>query len=302
MLCCAATIIADALLVWGWRVPFLLSIVTLAVATVLRYNMPESAEFSESAAAMDAAVMHRAVARRGRRVSKADNEDQAARVEPDAQMCIEDTETGGTNMVAGSGGEFSKRVHYVPVVELFRGYWLGLLLHSLYGSCEELCTMRHAPAGGCTRHATSRDCMYHLTSANSRPMHIACHRAQRVIPNRLQLAAQLPCDGRWSAPPHDALDGTVLHGALHGHGAHIWMGSRPWRSTPCYHNCNLTCIGSSSCTHVYGLPRWQPGIELGSAGSTPGNGWLRNGHAACNRVSHLPSRRANQWMQPWREH
>lgn len=37
MTCC---FIADALLVWGWRVPFLLAIFTLVAATVLRYNMP----------------------------------------------------------------------------------------------------------------------------------------------------------------------------------------------------------------------------------------------------------------------
>lgn len=31
---------ADALLVWGWRIPFLLAIFTLLAATILRYNMP----------------------------------------------------------------------------------------------------------------------------------------------------------------------------------------------------------------------------------------------------------------------
>jgi hypothetical protein len=35
---------AEALLVWGWRVPFLLAIVTLFAAVTLRYNMPESQE------------------------------------------------------------------------------------------------------------------------------------------------------------------------------------------------------------------------------------------------------------------
>jgi predicted MFS family arabinose efflux permease len=30
--------------VWGWRVPFLLAIVTLVAAMALRYNMPESRE------------------------------------------------------------------------------------------------------------------------------------------------------------------------------------------------------------------------------------------------------------------
>ena len=42
----AAAVAADALLVWGWRVPFLLAIITLIAAIVLRYNMPESQEVS----------------------------------------------------------------------------------------------------------------------------------------------------------------------------------------------------------------------------------------------------------------
>jgi predicted MFS family arabinose efflux permease len=37
---------AEAMLVWGWRLPFLLAIVTLVAAIVLRYNMPESQEVS----------------------------------------------------------------------------------------------------------------------------------------------------------------------------------------------------------------------------------------------------------------
>ena len=31
---------AEAMLVWGWRVPFLLAITTLVAATLLRMNMP----------------------------------------------------------------------------------------------------------------------------------------------------------------------------------------------------------------------------------------------------------------------
>eukprot|EP00882_Tetradesmus_deserticola_P033950 GHRQ01038832.1.p1 GENE.GHRQ01038832.1~~GHRQ01038832.1.p1 ORF type:complete len:105 (+),score=46.04 GHRQ01038832.1:365-679(+) len=44
---------AEALLVWGWRVPFLMAVATLAVAIVLRYNMPESAEFAASREEID---------------------------------------------------------------------------------------------------------------------------------------------------------------------------------------------------------------------------------------------------------
>lgn len=32
--------VADGLLVWGWRVPFLLALLSLVAATILRYNMP----------------------------------------------------------------------------------------------------------------------------------------------------------------------------------------------------------------------------------------------------------------------
>lgn len=35
------------MLVWGWRVPFLLAVLTLVAAIVLRYNMPESQEVSQ---------------------------------------------------------------------------------------------------------------------------------------------------------------------------------------------------------------------------------------------------------------
>jgi predicted MFS family arabinose efflux permease len=34
------------MLVWGWRVPFLIAVITLIAAIVLRYNMPESQEVS----------------------------------------------------------------------------------------------------------------------------------------------------------------------------------------------------------------------------------------------------------------
>jgi predicted MFS family arabinose efflux permease len=37
-MCCFS---ADALLIWGWRVPFLMAIATLIAAVILRYNMPE---------------------------------------------------------------------------------------------------------------------------------------------------------------------------------------------------------------------------------------------------------------------
>jgi hypothetical protein len=37
----AAAAAADNLLIWGWRIPFLMAVVTLIAAVILRYNMPE---------------------------------------------------------------------------------------------------------------------------------------------------------------------------------------------------------------------------------------------------------------------
>lgn len=36
------------MLVWGWRVPFLVAVITLVAAIVLRYNMPESKEVRQA--------------------------------------------------------------------------------------------------------------------------------------------------------------------------------------------------------------------------------------------------------------
>lgn len=45
------------MLVWGWRVPFLVAILTLVAAIALRYNMPESSEVS-AAGSHDAASVN----------------------------------------------------------------------------------------------------------------------------------------------------------------------------------------------------------------------------------------------------
>jgi hypothetical protein len=37
---------------------------------------------------------------------------------------------------AGAGDEGSSKRHYVPLLELFRGYWSGLVLHVAYAACE----------------------------------------------------------------------------------------------------------------------------------------------------------------------
>lgn len=58
--CCLVSA-ADALLVWGWRIPFLIAITTLIAATILRYNMPGGCRCTatHSAAAVHATCMHR---------------------------------------------------------------------------------------------------------------------------------------------------------------------------------------------------------------------------------------------------
>jgi predicted MFS family arabinose efflux permease len=43
------------MLVWGWRVPFLVAVITLVAAIVLRYNMPESKEVRHACSRMQQA-------------------------------------------------------------------------------------------------------------------------------------------------------------------------------------------------------------------------------------------------------
>ncbi|KAF8068166.1 shiA [Scenedesmus sp. PABB004] len=114
----------EALLAWGWRVPFLLSVITLAVAAILRYNMPESSEFTASREALEDEVAARsAAAQHAQHGAPA-----PAAGEADAAVAISDDVEGGAAAASGAGR------HYVPVLELFRGYWAGLALHALYGT------------------------------------------------------------------------------------------------------------------------------------------------------------------------
>lgn len=102
---------AAALYTWGWRVPFLLSVFTVVSAALLRYNMPESSEFNESREVIAEETYRR--------------HQQKNKVAVDGHVVIEDMEQ-----------QEAHKQQYVPVLELFRSHWRGLVLHSLYGCCE----------------------------------------------------------------------------------------------------------------------------------------------------------------------
>lgn len=102
---------AAALYTWGWRVPFLLSVVTVLAAALLRYNMPESSEFNESREEISEEAYKRT--------------QQRARESTDGELAAVDMED-----------PTAQKQRYVPVLELFRGHWSGLLLHSLYSCCK----------------------------------------------------------------------------------------------------------------------------------------------------------------------
>jgi hypothetical protein len=120
---------AAAMLLWGWRVPFLMSIVTLAVAAILRYNMPESSEFTMSREELSEEAIKRARQANAHGVEAG----SSAAGSTDGHISVIDVE-GQTAAAAAD----EKKAHYVPVLELFRGYWSGLVLHSLYGACKSL--------------------------------------------------------------------------------------------------------------------------------------------------------------------
>lgn len=45
-----------------------------------------------------------------------------------------DLEAGGGKGAGGAPGK-----HYVPVLELFRGHWVGILVQTCYEACEYRC-------------------------------------------------------------------------------------------------------------------------------------------------------------------
>lgn len=97
-----------------------MSIISVVAATLLRYNMPDSSEFNQS---------HKQIAEETYR-----RHQQRDGVSADGQTVVTDVE--------GQAG--AQRQQYVPVLELFRGHWRGLLLQSLYGCCKYMTAIRWA--------------------------------------------------------------------------------------------------------------------------------------------------------------
>eukprot|EP00775_Hariotina_reticulata_P013429 gene13429-13557_t len=119
----------EALLVWGWRLPFLFAIFTLVAAIVLRYNMPESVEFATSREEIDQDY-HRRAKQHKRSVSRTrSSNDSAEKAKTDAQLTSDASVKGADVSDVESQG---LEKHYVPLMELFRGYWSGLLLQMGY--------------------------------------------------------------------------------------------------------------------------------------------------------------------------
>ncbi|KAF6255165.1 major facilitator superfamily domain-containing protein [Scenedesmus sp. NREL 46B-D3] len=116
---------AEALLVWGWRVPFLMAVATLAAAVVLRYNMPESAEFATSREEIDGEYKRRQQ-RKIKRGSGSSSPSRGPSSEGEEQRSVD----GGVSIADVESQGAGK--HYVPILELFRGYWSGLVLQCGY--------------------------------------------------------------------------------------------------------------------------------------------------------------------------
>lgn len=116
------------MLSWGWRIPFLAAFVSLLAGVILRYNMPETLEFATDHQHMDADYQRRITEREQqchqRRRSEAAEDKQAAVSAPAAADEADDV------------AAVPCRRHYVPLWELFRGHWSGLLLHVAYAACE----------------------------------------------------------------------------------------------------------------------------------------------------------------------
>lgn len=146
------------LLTWGWRIPFLVASVSLGAGVILRYNMPESVEFKSNHDEIDSDYHRRLAQRQAKKHQKElRHQHQQAVDTGSSAIVVKDTAAGlpgvegtGRGSAAGSertedenwadeagvGDEASSRRHYVPLLELFRGYWSGLVLHVAYAACE----------------------------------------------------------------------------------------------------------------------------------------------------------------------
>eukprot|EP00879_Flechtneria_rotunda_P003299 GHRR01003524.1.p1 GENE.GHRR01003524.1~~GHRR01003524.1.p1 ORF type:complete len:498 (+),score=121.17 GHRR01003524.1:1133-2626(+) len=141
---------ADALIVWGWRVPFLMAITTLAAAVILRYNMPESIEFATSREEIDEDYRRRLKQQQKNQggIALGDTVTSSRSRSTSTDMAVATTAADVVSKdalvvnspdckTAVTAADVESRVsaedkHYVPVLELFRGYWSGLLLQMGY--------------------------------------------------------------------------------------------------------------------------------------------------------------------------
>jgi hypothetical protein len=138
-------------------VPFLVASVSLAAGVILRYNMPESVEFTSNHDELDSeyhqrlqqqqAQKHQKQLRQQHQQAVSTCADSDAGAEKDAaasdtQGLPRDSAAGSERTAegwvdeSGEGGDDSSKRHYVPLLELFRGYWSGLVLHVAYAACE----------------------------------------------------------------------------------------------------------------------------------------------------------------------
>jgi hypothetical protein len=116
-------VVTEAFEVWGWRVPFLLSVTSLAAAVYLRSNMPESHEFIVNREELDEEY--------NRRVQHK-TETPASKTIATATAAKGDVDVDIVSFAEEAGQASSPTKHYVPVVELFRSHWLAIILQVGY--------------------------------------------------------------------------------------------------------------------------------------------------------------------------
>eukprot|EP00878_Enallax_costatus_P023718 GHUV01025255.1.p1 GENE.GHUV01025255.1~~GHUV01025255.1.p1 ORF type:complete len:283 (+),score=58.22 GHUV01025255.1:36-884(+) len=132
------------MMVWGWRVPFLLAIFTLVAATILRYNMPESSEFLVSKEEIDE-EFHKRLRQQmltqqtsSKRLSFRGSGRLSFRGSAqhpqttDAAVTVPTITEDDSPLLKDLEAQALATKHYVPLVELFRGYWRGILVQIAY--------------------------------------------------------------------------------------------------------------------------------------------------------------------------
>jgi hypothetical protein len=131
-------------------VPFLAASVSLVAGVVLRFNMPETAEFATSHEQMEvefqARLQQQQQQQRRKQQQQKDHQSLPLPLPQLTRAAAGAPAAGGVAPQAAAAaaaadeacathGTASAR-HYVPLVQLFREHWLGLLLHVCYAACE----------------------------------------------------------------------------------------------------------------------------------------------------------------------